>query len=173
MTANADSIQAGGHGVAVVAGEFMNSYVWIGGSGGTLGLAFVLAFLVKAPQLKILGRTSILPGFFNINEPIIFGVPLVYNPYLLIPFFLAPIVSGTIAYVLTAIGFAGHLYIGVPWTSPIGLGALTGSGGSFGAFLTALICCAVSVFIWYPFVRLYDKKLVLEQEEAIKEAHVA
>lgn len=164
MTANATAISNGQHATQVIAGEFMNSYVWIGGSGGTLGLAFVLAFLVKAPQLKAIGRSSIIPGFFNINEPIIFGVPLVYNPFLIIPFFLAPMVSGTIAYVLTATGFAGYLYASVPWTSPVGLAAFTSSGGSVGALLTALLCVVVSVVIWYPFVRMYDKSLVKEIE---------
>lgn len=168
MTANATAISNGQQATQVIAGEFMNSYVWIGGSGGTLGLAFVLAFLVKAPQLKAIGRSSIIPGFFNINEPIIFGVPLVYNPFLLIPFFLAPMVSGTIAYVLTATGFAGYLYASVPWTSPVGLAAFTSSGGSVGALLTALICVGVSVVIWYPFVRLYDKSLVKEMEENLQ-----
>ena len=160
MTANANAISNGQQATQVIAGEFMNSYVWIGGSGGTLGLAFVLAFLVNAPQLKAIGRSSILPGFFNINEPIIFGVPLVYNPFLIIPFFLAPMTSGTIAYVLTATGFAGYLYAAIPWTSPVGLAAFTASGGSIGAMITALICVAVSVAIWYPFVRMYDKSLM-------------
>lgn len=168
MTANAEVItQQGGHGEKfVIAGEFMNSYVWIGGSGGTLGLAFVLAFLVKAPQLRILGRASIIPGFFNINEPIIFGVPLVYNPFLIIPFFLAPMTAGTIAYVATKLQFAGYLYASVPWTTPIGLGAFTSSGGSVGALITAFVCCIVSAIIWYPFVRLYDKKLLADQQAA-------
>ncbi len=167
MTENAEAIASGQQATNVIAGEFLNSYVWIGGSGGTLGLVFVLAFLAKAPQLKVIGRTSIIPGFFNINEPIIFGVPLVYNPFLLIPFFLAPMVSGTIAYFLTSIGFAGHLYAAIPWTSPIGIGAFTSSGGSIGALLTALICCLASVIIWYPFVHLYDKKLVNEMNETV------
>ncbi|MGL4663055.1 MAG: PTS cellobiose transporter subunit IIC [Culicoidibacterales bacterium] len=170
MTANATAISNGQHATQVIAGEFMNSYVWIGGSGGTLGLAFVLAFLVKSPQLKAIGRSSIIPGFFNINEPIIFGVPLVYNPFLIIPFFLAPMISGTIAYVLTATGFAGYLYASVPWTSPVGLAAFTSSGGSVGALLTALLCVVVSVIIWYPFVRLYDKSLVKEMEANLQTA---
>lgn len=173
MTANAASIAAHHQPTQIVAGEFMNSYIWIGGSGGTLGLAFVLAFLVKAPQLKAIGRTSIIPGFFNINEPIIFGVPLVYNPYLVIPFFLAPIVSGTIAYFATSFGFAGYLFTTVPWTTPVGMAAFSSSGGSVGAMLTAFICVIVSVIIWYPFVRMYDKSLMDEVEENVEHEHAA
>ena len=80
------------------AGEFNNCFVTIGGSGATLGMVIFIAFFAKSAQLGALGKASIVPAFFNINEPILFGMPVVYNPYTAIPFFLAPMASMTIAY---------------------------------------------------------------------------
>ena len=80
------------------AGEFQNSFVVMGGSGATLGLCVFIAFLAKSEQLRVLGKASLAPGLFNINEPLVFGLPIVYNPFLAIPFFLAPMVSASIGY---------------------------------------------------------------------------
>lgn len=80
------------------AGEFTNSYVTIGGSGATLLLCFYIAFRAKSDQLRMLGKAAMGPAIFNINEPLIFGLPIVYNPMLTIPFILAPIVSASIGY---------------------------------------------------------------------------
>jgi len=80
------------------AGEFQNSFVVMGGSGATLGLCVFIAFLAKSEQLRVLGKASLAPGLFNINEPLVFGLPIVYNPFLAIPFFLAPMVLASIGY---------------------------------------------------------------------------
>lgn len=80
------------------AGEFSNSYVIIGGSGAMLLACVWLAVAAKSSQLKMLGRAAMGPAIFNINEPLIFGLPVVYNPVLALPFMIAPIVSATIAY---------------------------------------------------------------------------
>ena len=74
------------------AGEFQNSFVIMGGSGATLGLTIFIAFLARSEQLKVLGRAGIVHSIFNINEPIIFGLPIIYKPYIAIPFFLEPMV---------------------------------------------------------------------------------
>jgi cellobiose PTS system EIIC component len=145
------------------AGEFQNSFVIIGGSGATLGMVIFIAFLAKSQQLKILGKASLAPGIFNINEPILFGLPVVYNPYLAIPFFLAPMASGTIAYWAIKLEFINPIIAQVPWPSPIGLGAFIGTAGDFLAVVVAVISSVVAFLIWLPFIKLYDKKLV-EQE---------
>src|SRR5699024_9453699 len=80
------------------AGEFENAFVVMGGSGATLGMCIFIAFLARSKQLRVLGKAALAPGIFNINEPLIFGLPIVYNPYLAIPFFLAPMVSASIGY---------------------------------------------------------------------------
>lgn len=89
------------------AGEFTNSYVTIGGSGATLLLCFYIAFRAKSDQLRMLGKAAMGPAIFNINEPLIFGLPIVYNPMLTIPFILAPIVSASIGYWSVRLGLAG------------------------------------------------------------------
>ncbi|WP_426807086.1 PTS cellobiose transporter subunit IIC [Streptococcus anginosus] len=145
------------------AGEFTNSYVTIGGSGATLLLCFYIAFRAKSDQLRMLGKASMGPAIFNINEPLIFGLPIVYNPMLTIPFILAPIVSASIGYWGVQLGLAGKAIAQTPWPTPIGLGAYVGSGGSVGAFVVALVCALAAFVIWYPFIKMYDSKLYKEE----------
>lgn len=146
------------------AGEFQNSFVVMGGSGATLGLCIFIAFLAKSEQLKVLGKASLVPGLFNINEPLVFGLPIVYNPFLAIPFFLAPMVSASIGYWTIKLELVKPIIAQVPWPSPIGFGAFIGTAGSLMAVLVSLICGFVAFLIWFPFIKIYDKKLV-EQEK--------
>lgn len=145
------------------AGEFTNSYVTIGGSGATLLLCFYIAFRAKSDQLRILGKAAMGPAIFNINEPLIFGLPIVYNPILTVPFILAPIVSASIGYWSVQLGLAGKAIAQTPWPTPIGIGAYVGSGGNIGAFVVALICALAAFVIWYPFIKMYDTKLYKEE----------
>ena len=145
------------------AGEFTNSYVTIGGSGATLLLCFYIAFRAKSDQLRMLGKAAMGPAIFNINEPLIFGLPIVYNPILTVPFILAPIVSASIGYWSVQLGLAGKAIAQTPWPTPIGIGAYVGSGGNLGAFVVALICAQAAFVIWYPFIKMYDTKLYKEE----------
>lgn len=145
------------------AGEFTNSYVTIGGSGATLLLCFYIAFRAKSDQLRMLGKAAMGPAIFNINEPLIFGLPIVYNPILTIPFILAPIVSASIGYWSVQLGLAGKAIAQTPWPTPIGIGAYVGSGGNIGAFVVALVCALAAFVIWFPFIKMYDNKLYKEE----------
>ena len=145
------------------AGEFTNSYVTIGGSGATLLLCFYIAFRAKSDQLRMLGKAAMGPAIFNINEPLIFGLPIVYNPILTVPFILAPIISASIGYWSVQLGLAGKAIAQTPWPTPIGIGAYVGSGGNIGAFVVALICALAAFVIWYPFIKMYDTKLYKEE----------
>ena len=145
------------------AGEFQNMFVIMGGSGATLGLTIFIAFLAKSEQLKVLGRAGIVPSIFNINEPIIFGLPIIYNPFLAIPFFLAPMVSASIAYWAIKLQMVSPIIAQVPWPSPIGIGAFIGTAGDFRAFLLALINGVVAFLIYLPFIKMYDAKLLKEE----------
>lgn len=146
------------------AGEFQNTFVIIGGSGATLGLCLFIALLAKSEQLKVLGKASLVPGIFNINEPLVFGLPIVYNPFLAIPFFLAPMVSASIGYWTIKLELVKPIIAQVPWPSPIGFGAFIGTAGSLMAVFVSIICAIVSFLIWLPFIKIYDSKLV-EQEK--------
>ncbi|MCY1052048.1 PTS cellobiose transporter subunit IIC, partial [Mammaliicoccus sciuri] len=136
------------------AGEFQNSFVVMGGSGATLGLCVFIAFLAKSEQLRVLGKASLAPGLFNINEPLVFGLPIVYNPFLAIPFFLAPMVSASIGYWTIKLELVKPIIAQVPWPSPIGFGAFIGTAGSLMAVLVSLICGFVAFLIWFPFIKI-------------------
>lgn len=146
------------------AGEFGNAYVSIGGSGATLGLVIFITFFAKSSQLKILGRASIIPSIFNINEPVIFGMPIVYNPYIAIPFIIAPVVSASIAYFATKWELVKPMIAQIPWPTPGGLGAFIGTGGDWRAVVVAIICVVVSFIIYVPFIKIYDNKLVNDEK---------
>ncbi|CAM2872046.1 cellobiose phosphotransferase system IIC component [Streptococcus acidominimus] len=155
------------------AGEFTNSYVTIGGSGATLGLCLFIAFMAKSEQLSMLGKASIGPALFNINEPLVFGLPIVYNPTLALPFMLAPMVSASIGYWAIKLGFVAKTIIQTPWPTPVGLGAYVGSGGNIPAFLVSLLCAVAAFVVWFPFIKMYDSQLLKEEREnaaAISEA---
>lgn len=154
-----------GERVFVWAGEFANAFVTVGGSGATLGLTIWLMLRARSSQLKILGRAAIGPAIFNINEPIIFGVPMIYNPTLAIPFFLAPMASVAIGFLSITWGFSGPMIANMPWPSPVGIGAFVGSAGSFGAAITAFVCVIVAFLIYYPFIKVYDNKLAREEKQ--------
>lgn len=147
-----------------LAGEFNNAYVTVGGSGATLVLTFFIAFLARSEQLKAIGKAAMIPALFNINEPIIFGLPLIYNPFLAIPFFLAPMVSASIAYFAITLEWINPIIALLPWPSPVGIGAYIGTGGDWRAAIVAFICVAAAFLIYYPFIKAYDKKLVKEEQ---------
>ncbi|MDN3954755.1 PTS cellobiose transporter subunit IIC [Sporolactobacillus laevolacticus] len=167
------NMQANVHGANIpFAGEFQNSFVFMGGSGATLGLILFITFVAKSEQLKILGRASIVPGLFNINEPIIFGLPIVYNPYMAIPFFLAPITSASIAYFAIKLKIVLPIIAQVPWPTPIGLGAFIGTAGDWKAIILAFVCAIAAFLIYFPFIKYYDTKLVKEEQKKAAEMNV-
>lgn len=156
----------------VFAGDFVNMYLFIGGAGSTLGLCIMFIFMAKSQQLKTLGKTAIIPAVFNINEPIIFGAPIVYNPFLIIPFIIAPIANLTLAYFATQFGLVGKVVSGIPWVSPVGLGAFLGTGGDFRAIILAVLCLLLSMVIYFPFFKMYDNKLAAEEKVAVSDEEV-
>ncbi|MCL2559839.1 MAG: PTS cellobiose transporter subunit IIC [Turicibacter sp.] len=146
------------------AGQFQSAFVVFGGSGATLALTLMMIFLAKSSQLKILGRAAIGAGIFNINEPIIFGVPMIYNPTLALPFFLAPMISGMIAFLAIDFGLVQFLVAEYPWPTPMMLGAFIGTGGAWTAVVLAVVIFAVQAVIYFPFFKAYDKQLVAEEQ---------
>ena len=138
----------------------------VGGSGATLGLTILMLTLAKSEQLKAIGKAEIVPALFNINEPLIFGLPIVYNPALAIPFMLAPMASAAIAYLAISMRIIPSVIVQMPWPTPVGLGAFISFGGSFTAALVAIVCALVATIIYFPFFKKYDKQLC--EEEAAK-----
>lgn len=113
---------------------------------------------LKREDYKGIAKLSLVPGIFNINETMTFGLPIMLNPIMAIPFIITPLITGTIGYVLTTIGFADVLVYAVPWTTPPILSAWLASGGSITCIITQVICMAVSILIYIPFVMAANKQ---------------
>ncbi|ALS02705.1 PTS cellobiose transporter subunit IIC [Enterococcus silesiacus] len=154
------------------AGEFNNSFVTIGGSGATLGMVIFITFFAKSAQLGALGKAAVVPSLFNINEPILFGMPVVYNPYTAIPFFLAPMSSMSVAYFAIKFGMVNPPIAQVAWPTPLGLSGFIGSGGDWRAFVLAIVCAAVAFVIWFPFIKFYDRKLYQDEQAKVTVTNV-
>lgn len=146
----------------IVAGEWSNMFVIAGGSGATLGLCIWCAFRAKSTQLSAIGKASVVPAIFNINEPLIFGLPIIYNPALAVPFMTAPIVSATVYYAAMKLNLINAVIAQVPWPTPVGIGAFLGTA-DLRAIPVALVCALVAFLVYYPFIRRYDKQLLAEE----------
>jgi cellobiose PTS system EIIC component len=163
-TKNADALAAGQLIPNVVTGPMLDIFVYIGGAGATLGLALLMAFRSKSAQMKAMGKVSIGPALFNINEPILFGVPMIANPVLFIPFLLAPIVMTLVTYFSMASGLVGRTIALAPWSSPIIMGALA-TTADWKAIVLQIVNVAISVVIYYPFFVAYDRMKLREETE--------
>lgn len=163
LDANTAAAAAGEALPGIAAEPFFQWFIWVGGAGATLGLAILLATICKSSFAKSLGRTALIPSIFNINEPIIFGTPIVLNPILIIPFITAPLVLGILSWFATSMGFVSAVTVTAPWTLPGPIGAFIATAGDWRASVLNIICIAISVVIYYPFVKMYDKKLLAEE----------
>lgn len=141
-------------------------YILLGGSGATLALVFLL-LRSKSSHLKAVGRIGLLPGLFNINEPIIFGTPVILNPIMALPFVFVPVINTLIAYQVTEVGLVSRSYLMPPWTSPAIIGAPL-STMDWRAAILVLVLFVIDVAIYYPFFKAYEKQLI--EAEAKEEA---
>ncbi|MGL4623422.1 MAG: PTS transporter subunit EIIC, partial [Culicoidibacterales bacterium] len=166
ITENMDAFAAGSAIPNMYTEQFFQWFVWIGGSGATIGLAILMAFFAKSQYLKQLGRVTFVPSLFNINEPIIFGAPIVMNPILIIPFILAPLVMITTAALAMNFGLVGPMVARAPWTLPGPIGAaMSVESGAFFAFLLCVVNIIIAVAIYFPFFKAYDKQMVSQETE--------
>ena len=144
--------------------SFWDTYMSLGGSGCTLGLMIAIFLLSRREDYRAIAKLEAAPAIFEINEPMTYGLPIVLNPLLAVPFIITPLITGTIGYVMTKIGFAGVCVYAMPWTTPPILSAWLSTGGSVGAIITQLICIAVAILIYAPFVVLANKAKDMETE---------
>lgn len=150
------------------AGDPMNSFVIIGGSGATLGMAIWLAFGSRSAQLKEIGKVELVPAIFNINEPLLFGLPIVYNINLLVPFICAPLASGLVGYIAVTSHLVPKIIVQQPWPTPVGLSGYLATTSWQGAVLS-IVCALVAFLVWFPFIKHYDNVLLKkEQADATK-----
>ena len=152
----------GGH---IFTDAFVNCFQAITGSGVTMGLVIFMVFFAKSAQMKQVGKLGLGSGIFNINEPILFGTPIVMNPELFIPFVLAPVIGNALAYILTMIGFIPYtMGVTVPWTTPPILSGFLCIGWQ-GA-LMQLIELVISFFLYFPFAKAVDNELYANEQAA-------
>lgn len=145
-----------GENAKIVTNQFIDQYITFGGAGLTLGLVVCMLMFAKSVQFKDLGRVAIMPGLFNINEPVIFAFPIVFNPFMLIPFLAAPIISVLMVYFAISAGMvAPFTAISVPWTTPMII-----SGFIVGGWKAATLQVTVflmTICVYYPFMKAQDK----------------
>ncbi|WP_157147954.1 PTS cellobiose transporter subunit IIC [Brachyspira pilosicoli] len=163
LAINQAALQSGEPVTKIFAGGFFDSYVFMGGVGTTLGLAIAMV-RSKNEHIKSIGKLSIVPAVFNINEPIMFGAPVVMNPVLMIPFIALPIINATIAWIFTKLNIIGHIVSLVPWTTPGPLAALLATNLNVGSMILSLVLIFTSYLAYIPFLKTYE--ISLEKEEA-------
>ncbi|MED4780120.1 PTS cellobiose transporter subunit IIC [Brevibacillus choshinensis] len=152
----------------VITKQFFDLWIYAGGSGATLALVILMILRARSEQMKNIGRLSIGPGLFNINEPVTFGMPIVMNPLLIIPFILAPIVLVIVSYMAMELGWVARPSgVAVPWTTPLIISGYLATGGKISGSVLQVVNFVISLLIYYPFFRLWDKqKLAEEQAES-------
>ncbi|MGL9730103.1 PTS cellobiose transporter subunit IIC [Enterococcus sp. DIV0756] len=159
MLDNLEAYKAGDTLPHIVTKPFMETFtVGLGGSGMTLAVVIILAFLMKKKQYKDIGRLALGPGIFNVNEPVIFGLPIVLNATILIPWVIAPIVVTTLNYLVMAAGIVpAPTGVSVPWTVPIIASGVLATNSWLGGLLQVIDFLVVGM-IWLPFLRALDKQ---------------
>lgn len=136
-----------------------------GGIGGTFGLAFLMAFAAKSKRMKTLGRMSIVPAIFGINEPLLFGIPIMLNPLLFIPYVLNPIICTSVSYLSIALGITPRLSgTLVNWTMPQFVSGFLAQG--IPTMLLQVVLVLLTTTIWLPFFKMVDRQICKEEESA-------
>ncbi len=165
VEANLLLFQNGQHATNVLTHGTSYFVATIGGTGATLMLTVMFAFMAKSKQLKALGKTSIIPVACAVNEPILFGAPIVLNPIFFVPFILTPIANVWIfKFFIENLGMNGFVYT-LPWTTPAPIGLILGTGFAALSFVLAPLLLAVDFVMYYPFFKVYDAQLVEEERK--------
>ena len=164
---NLNLIQQGLHADKVLTSGTQMFIVTMGGTGATLVVPFMFMWLCKSKRNKAIGRASVVPTFFGVNEPILFGAPLVLNPIFFIPFILAPIVNvWMFKFFIDTLGM-NSFTANLPWVTPAPLGLVLGTNFQVLAFILAVLLIVVDTLIYYPFIKVYDEQ-ILEEERSGK-----
>jgi len=150
----------------IVTQPFMDFFVYMGGGGATLGLVLAIWLIAKSSRYKTLKTLITPPGLFNINEPTMFGIPIVLNVSLLIPFILAPILNAIITYITMATGIV-HATVGVvvPWVTPPIISGFLATGSHISGSILQIVLIILDIIIYLPFVKNIDR-LELKNEQA-------
>ncbi|EKP4477686.1 PTS sugar transporter subunit IIC [Cronobacter dublinensis] len=167
LSANQAALAAGQALPHIYLQGFWDHYLLIGGVGSTLPLAFLL-LRSRAVHLRTIGKMGVVPSLFNINEPILFGAPVIMNPIFFLPFILVPMVNAVLAWTATKLGWLAQVVSLTPWTTPAPVGASWAANWAFSPVIMCLICMVMSALMYYPFVKAYER--TLQKQEAAQNA---
>ena len=164
---NLNLLQQGMHADKILTSGTQMFIVTMGGTGATLVVPFMFMWLTKSKRNRAIGRASVVPTFFGVNEPSLFGAPLVLNPIFFIPFIFAPIANVWIfKFFIETLGM-NSFTANLPWTTPAPLGLVLGTNFQVLSFILAALLIVVDVIIYYPFLKVYDEQ-ILEEERSGK-----
>ncbi|HEW9662768.1 TPA: PTS transporter subunit EIIC [Streptococcus pneumoniae] len=163
IEANVQLVQAGMHADKILNPVTQTFVVTMGGTGATLVVPFMFMWLCKSKRNRIVGRASVVPTFFGVNEPILFGAPIVLNPIFFIPFVTAPIINVWIMKFFVDVLQMNSFSIILPWTTPAPIGIVMGTALAPLSFVLAITLIIIDTLIYYPFVKVYDHQ-ILEEE---------
>ncbi|MBU5439639.1 PTS sugar transporter subunit IIC [Tissierella sp. MSJ-40] len=163
---NLEAFQAGLPLPNIFTDPFSNFFTGFGGGGSTLSLVIVMLLFCKSKRINQLGKLSIVPGIFGINEPIIFGLPIVLNPVLIVPFIGVPLINLILSTFATKAGIIPYTTgVSLPWTTPIGFSGYLSTGSLF-AGLWQIGLLVLGCVIYYPFIKMLDKQYLKDEEDA-------
>jgi len=164
---NLHLIQAGQHADKVITSGTQMFIVTMGGTGATLIVPFLFMWICKSERNRAIGRASVVPTFFGVNEPILFGAPIVLNPIFFVPFIFTPIVNVWIFKFFVDTLNMNSFSANLPWVTPGPLGIVLGTNFQVLSFILAGLLVVVDTIIYYPFVKVYDEQ-ILEEERSGK-----
>lgn len=159
---NAAARAAGEEMVRVFTEPFVFNWIMVGGVGFTLPLIAIF-WKSKSIRLREVTRVELAPGLFNINEPFIFGIPIVLNPILLIPFVGISVFAGLYGYILTRVGLISTTFVQTPWSIPPLIGPYLSTGGDWRAVVAQVILIVIVGIMWYPFAKIWEKRCIAEE----------
>jgi PTS system cellobiose-specific IIC component len=166
---NLAAFQAGQPLPNIISQQFQDLFATFGGCGSTLSLLIAMLFFCRSKRIKELGKLAFIPGLFGINEPIVFGLPILLNPMMLIPFMLVPTINIVISYFCMSIGLVPLCSgVAIPWTMPVILSGFLATGWQ-GAVLQ-LILLVLGVFIYMPFIKMMDKQYMEEESRTVEKS---
>jgi cellobiose PTS system EIIC component len=153
----------------IICQQFQDLFATFGGCGSTLSLLIAMLFFCKSKRIKELGKLALVPGIFGINEPIVFGLPIVLNPTILIPFIMVPTMNIVISYFAMKYGLVPTCNgVNIPWTTPIIISGFLATNW-VGSLLQAILLI-LGVFIYTPFIKIIDKQYLIDEAKSVEES---
>lgn len=158
LATNMAAIQSNSVATEVITKPFLDSVAFMGGAGNMLALVIAIFLVSKREDYRVIGKLGLVPSLFNISEPLMFGLPVVMNPILIIPMIGATLAGLGVGALATQIGIMAHTYVAIPWTTPPVISAFLATGGDIMSGVVGFVILVVSVLIYIPFVKTMNKE---------------